>query len=293
MDVRASAFHACVLLLERFFDSFDCDLFNEVLPGIMKALLGMLSRGHERLAQGALTHLLALVTVKPDVFRLVIDDVVYSLLKIAECELLEEETKYAGVELLSTRAESVDKDNSMITNLPEHYKSRLISVLMTMLQCIEDDPAWHNLDDSHGASAGKTKYFFLETEFLDTISIPYLQALSWKRRYAGIQAFIAVSGGCFGASHWILQVMVSCLEQVTAIILAVFRDPHPRVRWAAIDSVIRLVQDIEAEFLAGYCTRFLPALAAALDNFDNPCVQSRCSASLLGIEVRKLQRLLQ
>ncbi|KAK6912333.1 Importin repeat 4, partial [Dillenia turbinata] len=317
MDVRASAFRACILLLERFFDSFDCDIFDEVLPGIMKAILGMLSCGHECLARGALTHLIALVTVKPEVFRPFIDDVVYSLLKIAECDLLEEETKYAGVELLSTLAESVDEDNSMITNLPEHYKSRLISVLMTMLQCIEDDPTWYNLDDSYGASAGKTKYFFLGTEFLDTVStalgghvvlpiifeksISNLQALSWKRRYAGIQAFVAVSEGCFG-------VMVSCLEQVTSIILAVFRDPHPRVRWVAIDSVIRLVQDIGAEFLAGYCTRFLPALAAALEDFDNPRVLEHAASLIqtlsehcgqdalhpcLELIVRKLQRLLQ
>ncbi|KAK6919371.1 hypothetical protein RJ641_015275 [Dillenia turbinata] len=111
-----------------------------------------------------------------------------------------------------------------------------------MFQCIEDDPTCYNLDDSHGVSPGRTKYFFLGLELLDTVS--------------------TALGG--------YVVMVSCLEHVTSIILAVFQDPHPRVRWAAIDSVIRLVQDIGAEFLAGYCTGFLPALAGVLEDFDNP-----------------------
>lgn len=77
--------------------------------------------------------------------------------------------------------------------------------------------------------------------------------------------------------HFHLQVMIKTLEQVVAMVLSSFQDPHPRVRWAAINAIGQLSTDLGPDLQVQYHQQVLPALAAAMDDFQNPRVQvSRC-----------------
>ena len=78
-----------------------------------------------------------------------------------------------------------------------------------------------------------------------------------------------------------LQVMIKNLEQVVNMVLNSFQDPHPRVRWAAINAVGQLSTDLGPELQNQYHQRVLPALAVAMDDFQNPRVQVSCFASLI------------
>ncbi|PRQ38944.1 hypothetical protein RchiOBHm_Chr4g0419561 [Rosa chinensis] len=71
----------------------------------------------------------------------------------------------------------------------------------------------------------------------------------------------------------LLQVMIKNLEQVVAMVLNSFQDPHPRVRWAAINAIGQLSTDLGPDLQVQYHQRVLPALAAAMDDFQNPRVQ--------------------
>lgn len=70
-----------------------------------------------------------------------------------------------------------------------------------------------------------------------------------------------------------LQVMIKTLEQVVAMVLNSFQDPHPRVRWAAINAIGQLSTDLGPDLQVQYHQQVLPALAAAMDDFQNPRVQ--------------------
>lgn len=73
-----------------------------------------------------------------------------------------------------------------------------------------------------------------------------------------------------------LQVMVKSLEPVLTMVLSSFQDPHPRVRWAAINAIGQLSTDLGPELQEGYHQLVLPALISAMDDFQNPRVQVRC-----------------
>lgn len=63
------------------------------------------------------------------------------------------------------------------------------------------------------------------------------------------------------------------LEQVVAMVLNSFQDPHPRVRWAAINAIGQLSTDLGPDLQVKYHQQVLPALAGAMDDFQNPRVQ--------------------
>lgn len=69
--------------------------------------------------------------------------------------------------------------------------------------------------------------------------------------------------------------MIKNLEQVVTMVLNSFQDPHPRVRWAAINAIGQLSTDLGPDLQVQYHQRVLPALAASMDDFPNPRVQVR------------------
>ena len=79
---------------------------------------------------------------------------------------------------------------------------------------------------------------------------------------------------CLSLTLWYLmvQVMIKNLEQVLSMILNSFCDPHPRVRWAAINAIGQLSTDLGPDLQVKFHHLVLPALAGAMDDFQNPRV---------------------
>lgn len=67
--------------------------------------------------------------------------------------------------------------------------------------------------------------------------------------------------------------MIKNLVQIVNMVLNSFQYPHPRVRWAAINAIGQLSTDLGPDLQVQYHQRVLPALAAAMDDFQNPRVQ--------------------
>lgn len=70
-----------------------------------------------------------------------------------------------------------------------------------------------------------------------------------------------------------LKEMVKNLEKIVPMVLKSFQDPHPRVRWAAINAIGQLSTDLGPTLQEQYHHLVLPALASAMDDFQNPRVQ--------------------
>lgn len=84
--------------------------------------------------------------------------------------------------------------------------------------------------------------------------------------------------------------MIKNLEHVVSMVLNSFQDPHPRVRWAAINAVGQLSTDLGPELQVQYHRRVLPALAGAMDDFQNPRVQVyETSSSLFNFTINFLK----
>eukprot|EP00256_Glycine_max_P055168 XP_014622242.1 importin subunit beta-3-like [Glycine max] len=88
---------------------------------------------------------------------------------------------------------------------------------------------------------------------------------------------------CLSLTLWYLmvQVMIKNLEQVLSMILNSFCDPHPRVRWAAINAIGQLSTDLGPDLQVKFHHLVLPALAGAMDDFQNPRVHAHAASAVL------------
>ncbi|GAB4843737.1 Importin-5 [Ancistrocladus abbreviatus] len=287
-DVRIAALGASVNFIQCLSGASDRDKFQDLLPLMMQTLTEALNCGQETTAQEALELLIDLAGTEPRFLRKQLVDVVGSMLQIAEADSLEEGTKHLAIEFVITLAEARERAPGMMRKLPQ-FIHRLFSILMKMLLDIEDDPAWHNAD-SEDEDAGETSNYSVAQECLDRLAISlggtavvpvaseilpaYLAAPEWQKHHAALISLAQIAEGC-------AKVMVKNLEQVVSMVLNSFQDPHPRVRWAAINAIGQLSTDLGPDLQTNFHHLVLPALASAMDDFQNPRVQAHAASAVL------------
>ncbi|XP_057472819.1 uncharacterized protein LOC130761356 [Actinidia eriantha] len=287
-DVKIAALSAAINFIQCLSNSGDRNQFQDLLPAMIRTLTEALNCGQEATAQEALELLIELAGTEPRFLRRQLVDVVGSMLQIAEAESLEEGTRHLAIEFVITLAEAREKAPGMMRKLPQ-FISRLFAILMKMLLDIEDAAAWHS-GESEDEDAGETSNYGVGQECLDRISIAlggntivpvaseqlafYLAAPEWQKHHAALIALAQIAEGCS-------KVMIKNLEQVVNMVLNSFQDPHPRVRWAAINAVGQLSTDLGPDLQVQYHQLVLPALAAAMDDFQNPRVQAHAASAVL------------
>ncbi|KAG8062221.1 hypothetical protein GUJ93_ZPchr0003g18203 [Zizania palustris] len=276
-DVRVAGLNAAISLIQSLPSAADRDQFQDLLPAMMRALAESLNCGNEGSAQEALEMMIELAGAEPRFLRRQLPDVVGSMLQIAEAPGLEDGTRHLAVEFVVTLAEARERAPGMMRRLPR-YVGRLFAVLMTMLLDVQDEPAWHAAV-SEEEDAGETGSYVFAQECLDRLAIAvggntilpvaaellpsFFAAEEWKRRHAALVTIAQIAEGC-------AKVMIKNLEQVVGMVLNSFQDSHPRVRWAAINAVGQLSTDLGPELQNKLHHVVLPALASAMDDFQNP-----------------------
>ncbi|XVF42566.1 hypothetical protein PTKIN_Ptkin01aG0373800 [Pterospermum kingtungense] len=287
-DVRIAALSASISFIQCISSGKDRDTFQDLLPLMMQTLTEALNSGLEATAQEALELLIELAGTEPRFLRRQIMEVVGSMLQIAEAESLEEGTRHLAIEFVITLAEARERAPGMMRKLPQFIR-RLFGVLMNLLVDIEDEPEWYTAE-SEDEDAGETSNYGVGQECLDRLSISlggntvvpvasevfpvFLAASEWQKRHAALIALAQIAEGCS-------KVMIKNLEQVVSMVLNSFQDAHPRVRWAAINAIGQLSTDLGPELQTQYHHRVLPALAGAMDDFQNPRVQAHAASAVL------------
>ncbi|XP_014491277.1 importin-5 [Vigna radiata var. radiata] len=287
-DVRIAALAASINFIQCLTSSSDRDRFQDLLPLMMQTLTEALNSGQEAVAQEALELLIELAGTEPRFLRRQIVDVVGSMLQVAEAEALEEGTRHLAIEFVVTLAEARERAPGMMRKLPQFVR-KLFGVSLNLVLDIEDDPAWHAAVDEE-EDAGETSNYAFGQECLDRLSIAlggntivpvasellptYLSAPEWQKHHAALIALAQIAEGCS-------KVMIKNLEQVLSMILNSFHDPHPRVRWAAINAIGQLSTDLGPDLQVKFHHLVLPALAGAMDDFQNPRVQAHAASAVL------------
>lgn len=287
-DVRIAALGAAINFIQCLSTASDRDRFQNLLPLMMQTLTEALNSGQEATAKDALELLIELAGTEPRFLRRQLVDVVGSMLQIAEADSLEESTRHLAIEFVITLAEARERAPGMMRKLPQ-FISRLFGILMNMLLDIEDDPAWHTAD-TEDEDAGESDNYGFGQECLDRLSISlggnsivpvasemfpaFLAAPEWQKHHAALIALSQIAEGCS-------KVMIKNLEQVLSMVLNSFQHPHPRVRWAAINAIGQLSTDLGPDLQAQYHHLVVPALAGAMDDFQNPRVQAHAASAVL------------
>ncbi|KAE8677193.1 Calcium ion binding [Hibiscus syriacus] len=287
-DVKIAALDAVIHFIQCLTNSSDRDGFQDLLPAMVKTLTEALNNGNEATAQEALELLIELAETEPQFLRRQLVDVVGSMLQIADAQSLEEGTRHLAIEFVITLSEARERAPGMMRKLPQ-FISRLFAILMKMLLDIEDDAAWHTAE-TEDEDAGETSNYAVGQECLDRLAMALggntivpvasellpasLAATEWQKHHAALIALAQIAEGCS-------KVMVKNLEQVVSMVLNSFNDSHPRVRWAAINAIGQLSTDLGPDLQNQYHQRVLPALAAAMDDFQNPRVQAHAASAVL------------
>ncbi|KAJ8574038.1 hypothetical protein K7X08_010549 [Anisodus acutangulus] len=287
-DLRIAGLSAVVNFFQCLSSSNDRDRFQDLLPAMMKTLTEALNSRQEATAQKALELLIELAGTEPRFLRRQLVDVVGAMLQIAEAESLEEGTRHLAIEFVITLAEARERAPGMMRKLPQ-FISRLFAILMKMLLDIDDEPVWHSAEVEH-EDAGETSNYSVGQECLDRLAIslggstivpvaseqlpPYLAAPEWQKHHAVLIGLAQIAEGC-------TKVIIKNLEQVVSMVLSCFQDPHPRVRWAAINAIGQLSTDLGPDLQVQYHSSVLPALATAMDDFQNPRVQAHAASAVV------------
>ncbi|XP_066371254.1 uncharacterized protein [Miscanthus floridulus] len=287
-DVRVAGLNAAISLIQSLPSAGARDQFQDLLPAMMRALAESLNCGNEGSAQEALEMMIELAGAEPRFLRRQLPDVVASMLQIAEAPGLEDGTRHLAVEFVVTLAEARERAPGMMRRLPR-YVGRLFAVLMSMLLDVQDEPAWHAAV-SEEEDAGETGSYVFAQECLDRLSIAvggntilavaaellpsFFSSEDWKRRNAALVTIAQIAEGS-------AKVMIKNLEQVVGMVLNSFQDPHPRVRWAAINAIGQLSTDLGPELQNQLHHVVLPALASAMDDVQNPRVQAHAASAIL------------
>ncbi|KAK4790478.1 hypothetical protein SAY86_017782 [Trapa natans] len=287
-DVKIAALSAVINFIQCLSNSSDRDRFQDLLPAMMHTLTQALNNGQEVTAQEALELLIELAGTEPRFLRRQLVEVVGSMLQIAEAESLEEATRHLAIEFVITLAEARERAPGMMRKLPQ-FINRLFAILMKMLLDIEDEPVWHSAE-TEDEDAGETSNYSVGQECLDRLSISlggntivpvaseqlpsYMAAPEWQKHHAALISIAQIAEGC-------TKVMIKNLDRVVSMVLSSFQDPHPRVRWAAINAVGQLSTDLGPDLQVQYHQQILPALAGAMDDFQNPRVQAHAASAIL------------
>ncbi|KAM0952064.1 putative importin-beta domain, armadillo-like helical, TOG domain, importin beta family [Dioscorea sansibarensis] len=287
-DVRIAALNAAINLVQCLLSAQERDRFQDLLPAMIRTLTEALNTGQEATAQEALELLIELAGTEPRFLRKQLPDVVGSMLQIAEAPQLEEGTRHLAVEFVITLAEARERAPGMMRRLPQ-FVARLFSVLIKMLLDIDDGSSWHGAE-TEDEDAGEASSYSVGQECLYRLSIAlggntivpvaseqlpaYFSSPEWQKRHAALITLAQIAEGC-------CKVMIKNLEQVVNMVLTSFQDPHPRVRWAAINAIFQLSTDLGPDLQVQYHHRVLPALAGAMDDFQNPRVQAHAASALL------------
>ncbi|KAL6312601.1 hypothetical protein AAG906_006734 [Vitis piasezkii] len=147
-----------------------------------------------------------------------------------------------------------------------------------MLLDIEDDPGLHSAD-SEEEDANESSNYSAGQECLDRLVISlggnmivpvasellpaYLDVPEWQKHHATLIALAQIAKVCS-------KVMIKNLEQMVTMVLNTFPNPHTCVRWATINAIGQLCTDMGPDLQVQYHQRVLPALAASMDDFQNP-----------------------
>ncbi|OIS95861.1 hypothetical protein A4A49_14219 [Nicotiana attenuata] len=288
LEVRIMATKAVINFIQSVPNSNEKERFQELLPGMMKTLTDATSNSdQEDVAEYALNFFIELAENEPKFLRRQLAIVVGSFIEIAEAENVQDGMRKLAVEFLITMVKAKERAPGMMKKLPL-FTNRCFAMLLQLLLDIKDEPIWHTADIMH-EDAGETNNYNFGKECLSRFSVAlggktvapiaieqlsaFIVAPEWEKRHAALVALYQIAEGSS-------KVIIKYLEHVVNMVLHSFQDHHPRVRSAAIKSIGRLSVDFHPELQEQYTNQVLPALVAAMDEFQNPRVQVEAAAAV-------------
>lgn len=286
IGVQIAALRATCSLLN-LLDSSMCAQFGDLVPLMLRPVQQTISTGDEDGARAAIELLIDVVESEPKFWKNDLPAVCSLMLGVAANANLSEENspRHMALEFLVSVAEKLASQCRKMGT----FVQSVFPVGLHMMLELEDDVDWYKQEDEDDAS--EYTLFDCGQESLDRIAIalggkavlPVAEAIipsflanteSWVHRHAALLAISQIGEGC-------QKQIEAKLGQVINLALARFGDPHPRVRWAAINCIGQMCTDFGPRIQKEFHASIVPHLIAVMDDAGNPRVQSHAAAAVI------------
>lgn len=286
LRVRLASLDASANFLHALNEPHERATFQQLTPLMLGTIGSALNEKNEEDARGAVEIFVELAEIDPTFLRPHLAMTINAMLQISTHTGLEDETKNLALEFLVTLAENKP---SMIRKYPKFLESVLPIVLNMMTQLDEDIIDWNNTKeeedddiDISNSDIGEESLDRLAISLGGKLMVPALFSLlpsmlsnsDWRYRHTGLMSLSIIGEGC----HKLLN---PNLPDVIKNILPFFNDSHPRVRWAACNTVGQMSTDFGPEFQTLFHSSVVPALISVMDDKDNPRVQSHAASAII------------
>jgi NAD(P)-dependent dehydrogenase (short-subunit alcohol dehydrogenase family) len=288
MVVRISALKALASFLLALQDQGSRSAFQDLVPQMLQTIADALAANDEAEVRSALEVFVEVAESQPTFLKRSITECIAGMISIASNRELEDSTRHLALEFLLTVAETSPTTARKIAT----FCSSVVPVALQMMLELECDTAeelaeWEGKEEDD-EDTEITNYDVGE-EALDRLAIAMggktmvpvlfeqiqqlIKSADWKHRHAALMAISQSGEGCE-------KQMASNLEQIIRMIVEHFTDAHPRVRWAAINTVGQMSTDFGPGLQAELHSLVLPILIATM---DDSCmrVQAHAAAAVI------------
>lgn len=279
--VRLAAFKATVafLMTEDLDGKLRTHLAGELMNSILACLLAFQSIAgeDEELLIESLTALIELVEPYPKLIRPILKPLVPFLVQLMRSQDMEDSSRQSALEVLITLAEN---GAPMCRKLEAPgFASQVVPVTLEMMAEIEDSQEWYTLSTLEETDSEDENYIAAE-QAMDRFArslggkhllppvfslLPeLLKSGDWRHRYAALMCISAIGEGC-------AKIMETELGQILDLVIPfLLSDPHPRVRYAACNSVGQMCTDFGPNLQLSYHEKIVVGLCSTMDAKDQP-----------------------
>lgn len=286
VSVQIAALRATCTLLN-VLESTLCNGFVDLVPLMLHPVQQSAASGNEDDARAAIELLIEVVEHESKFWKKDLSAVCSLMLDIAS------NTNFADGS--SPRQMALEFLVSVAEKLPSQCRKMgtfvrsVLPVGLNMMLELEDDQDWYNQEDEED----NTEYTLFDCgqESLDRIAIalggkavlPVAEAIipsflnneqSWVHRHAALLGISQIGEGC-------QKQIEAKLGEVISLALRRFQDPHPRVRWAAINCIGQMCTDFGPRIQKEFHESIVSSLIAVMDDAGHPRVQSHAAAAVI------------
>lgn len=285
-SLQLAALRATCSLLN-LLESNLCSNFVDLVPHMLQPVKETISAGNFEDARSAIELLVDVVENEPKFWRKDLSQVCQLMLEVASNKNLGDESspRQMALEFLVSIAEKLPTQCRKMGT----FVRNVFPVGLEMMLELEDDREWYDQEDEDDSS--DYTLFDCGQESLDRLAIslggkavlPVAEQIipiylrndqSWVHRHAALLAISQIGEGCQKQIEAKLQDMITPA-------LMMFRDPHPRVRWAAINCIGQMCTDFGPRIQADFHEPIVNSLIGVMDDAANPRVQSHAAAAVI------------
>lgn len=256
--------------------------FNDLLPAMIRIVAESIEKNEE---DAVLKSLIELAESTPKYLRPQLRNIIPMCMGVMTNDDMEDSWKHLALEVLVTLCENAP---AMMRKEGASFIPALIPIILNMLTDLDDIADW-SVSDELAVDESDSNNVVAETA-LDRLACglggktilphivqniyPMLNNDNWKFRHAALMALSAVGEGCY-------KQMDEILPQLIDGILVYLRDNHPRVRYAACNTIGQMSSDFAPTFEKKFHDKVIPGLLMVLEDYANPRVQAHAGAALV------------